>query len=186
MVGEAAFYGPKIDMQVKTVLGHVITVSTIQVDFLLPKKFHIEYVDIDGSKKVPAAIHAGIIGTFERFISILLEQTKGVLPLWLAPTQVQIILVNDEKHYEYANYVCHVLKHHNIRTKIDNSEERLAKKIRNAQVAKIPYQVIIGDDEVLKKQISYRQYSKTDSQTTSIEDFVNMLENEIKHQKVIK
>ena len=146
-IGEAAFYGPKIDLQMQTALGHIITMSTIQLDFLLPEKFQLEFIDDKGKKQRPILIHGGIIGTLERFVSILLESTKGVFPLWLAPIQVEIIPISNN-HLNYCQKIKQVMLEAKIRVHIDNSDERLGKKIRNAQIKKIPYQIIIGDNEI--------------------------------------
>ncbi len=182
VIGEAAFYGPKIDMQIKTILGHIITISTIQLDFLLPNRFKLEYIDKNGKKATPVFIHAGIIGTFERYLSILLEQTKGILPLWLAPIQVMLIPVN-----ENYNEITHDIKlkflKENIRAKIDYTDERLSKKIRDAQIKKIPYQVVIGQKEVDSNSITYRQYGKSNEINTSFKKFIKLLKKQIELKK---
>ncbi len=183
MIGEAAFYGPKIDFQFKTVLGKIITVSTIQLDFLLPERFKLEYKDSDGQIKTPIMIHLGSLGTLERFVSVLLEQTKGILPLWLSPIQVEEILVDNEKHAKYAERIAKLLRKNSIRVHIDNSDERLSKKIFNAQTHKTPYQIIIGDNEVTNKTISFREYGKTESITVKPNQFVSMLKKRIKNKK---
>lgn len=183
MVGEAAFYGPKIDFQFKTVLGKIITVSTIQLDFLLPERFKLEYKDSDGQVKTPIMIHLGSLGTLERFVSVLLEQTKGILPLWLSPIQVEEILVDNEKHAKYAERVANLLRKNGIRVHIDNSDERLSKKIFNAQTHKTPYQIVIGDNEVANKTISFREYGKTESTTIKPSQFVTLLKKRIKSKK---
>lgn len=174
MVGEAAFYGPKIDYQVKTNLGKMITISTIQLDFLLPERFNMEYIDENNNKQRPVLVHFGVIGTYERFIATLLSQTKGVLPLWLTPVQVTIIPVNNKFHLEYAQELLKTLKANKIRAKLDDSDERMSKKIRNAQTSKVPYQLIIGDEEVKNKNVTYRQYSKEESTTVSTNDFLKL------------
>lgn len=183
MVGEAAFYGPKIDMQVKTALGRIITLATIQLDFLLPQRFDLKYKDKDGELKTPIMIHFGVIGTFERFLAILLEQTKGVLPLWITPHQVAIIPINNDKHLDFANKLKEKFKLEKIRSLIDDSEERLSKKIRDAQIKKIPYQIIIGDNEVNSNEISYRPYGSKETFKSSIDEFVKMLKNKIEQYK---
>lgn len=175
-IGEAAFYGPKIDFQIKTTLGHIITISTIQLDFLLPKKFNLLYKDKNGGFSCPILIHGGIIGTFERFLSILLEQTKGILPLWLTPQQVIIIPIND-KHLEYCNKVLSALKEQKIRAFVDCSNERIAKKIRNANIKKIPYQIVIGDQEIENDLISYRCYGKTTVNKCKIPALIDLIRN---------
>ena len=182
VIGEAAFYGPKIDMQIKTVLGHIITVSTIQLDFLLPERFKLEYIGSSGEKEVPVFIHAGIIGTFERYLAILLEQTKGVLPLWLSPIQVIFIPVSD-KQYDFARKLQLMMIKDQIRARIDNSDERLSKKIREAQIKKIPYQVVIGDKEVENNTVTYRQYGKSDEITVPFNKFLKLLKKQIQNKK---
>ncbi len=185
MIGEAAFYGPKIDLQIKTALGHIVTISTIQLDFLLPERFNLEYIDAEGKRKRPVFIHAGIIGTFERYIAILLEQTKGVLPLWLAPIQVEIIPINNEKHLKYATQLKKNLVKNGIRVKLDDSINRLSYKIRDAQIHKIPYQIVIGDNEINdhQKAITYRQYGKTDEVKLPFSQFKSLLKKQIKLHK---
>ena len=179
VIGEAAFYGPKIDMQMKTALGHIVTISTIQLDFLLPERFNLEYIDSEGKKARPVFIHAGIIGTFERYLAILLEQTKGILPFWLSPNQVIFLPVLPEKHGKFAKKLQLKLLNMGIRARIDNSNERLSKKIREAQIKKIPYQVIIGDEEMNSKNISYREYGKEESIKLPFSAFARLLKGRI-------
>lgn len=175
MIGEAAFYGPKIDIQVKTVLGHDITLSTIQLDFLLPKRFEAYYIDKDGSKQAPVLIHRGLIGTYERFIATLLEQTKGVLPFWLAPRQATIIPVNENIHTDYAYEIKKELEEANIRVVVDDSNERVGKKIRSAQISKTKFQLVVGDEEVKNKNINVRAYGSEDTKEMSVEEFIKMV-----------
>ncbi len=182
-IGEAAFYGPKIDFQVKTTLGRIITMSTIQLDFLLPEKFDITYKDANNEEQRAVMIHLGIIGTYERLLSIILEQTKGVLPLWLAPFQVVIIPVNNDLHDSYAQDLAKKLRTLKIRVQVDNREERMSKKIREAQMSKIPYQVIVGDDEVKAKDVSFRKYGSEDSTKVSLKDFEKMILEQISSKK---
>lgn len=181
-IGEAAFYGPKIDFQVKTALNKIITMSTIQLDFLLPMKFELEYRDANGEFKRPIMIHLGIIGTYERLVSILLEQTKGILPLWLSPIQIVIIPINNDVHMKYAKEIYDYFKQSLIRVKLDNRDERLNKKIREAQVSKIPYQLIIGDNEIKNKTISYRQYGSENTIEIALEKFNHEILNQIKRK----
>lgn len=173
-IGEAAFYGPKIDLQMQTALGHIITMSTIQLDFLLPERFQLEFIDDKGKKQRPILIHGGIIGTLERFMAILLESTKGVFPLWLAPIQVEIIPISNQ-HLAYCQKIKQQMLDNKIRVHVDNSDERLAKKIRNAQIKKIPYQIIIGDNEIKSNIVSYRQYSKKDDNKITINEFIKLI-----------
>ncbi|MCF0217819.1 MAG: threonine--tRNA ligase [Malacoplasma sp.] len=173
--GEAAFYGPKIDFQARSNLGKMITISTIQLDFLLPERFQLEYIDKDNSKQRPVLIHLGIIGTYERFIATLLSQTKGNLPFWLAPVQVTIIPINNESHLKYCNEIGEELTKNKIRYKINDSFDRLAKKVRDSQIAKVPLEVIIGENEVSKKQVTYRKHGQKESVTVSIKQFIDLL-----------
>lgn len=190
-VGEAAFYGPKIDFQAKTALGHTVTVSTIQLDFLLPDRFKLTYKNKDNVDEVPVMIHVSAIGTYERFVAVLLEQTKGKLPVWLSPTQVMIIPIS-QTHVEFAKKLNKELRTDMIRSEIDDSEERLSKKIRNAQLQKIPYQIIIGDEEVASSEnannftdstISVREYGEEKTNKMTINDFIVKINNEIKKHK---
>lgn len=174
--GEAAFYGPKIDYQAKSNLGKFITISTIQLDFLLPKRFELEYLDENLKKQQPVLIHFGVIGTYERFIATMLSQTKGILPFWLFPLQIVLIPINNEYHLEYTKSIYEKLKKHGLRIKLDDSNERLSKKIRDAQTSKIPYQIIIGDSEKENQNISFRKYGSTDSVTKSLDEFIKMLD----------
>lgn len=176
--GEAAFYGPKIDFQYKTVLGKYITISTIQLDFLLPRRFELSYKNSNGELEVPVLIHFGIIGTYERFISALLSQTKGNLPFWLQKTQIEIIPVSNELHLDYSRSIHDKIYALGFNVKLNDSNERMSKKIMNSQKSKIRFQVIIGDSEKENKNISYRKYGQENSNTTSIEKFIEILKNE--------
>ena len=175
-IGEAAFYGPKIDIQVKTALGHEITLSTLQLDFLLPKRFGITYVDKDESKKTPVLIHRGLIGTYERFISILLEQTKGDLPFWIAPRQSTIIPVSLDNHLKYADEIFKALKDANIYAHLDDRNERVGRKIRDAQTSKTKYQIVIGDKEVEDKTINVRSYGSEKQESMTLKQFLNKVQ----------
>ncbi len=182
-IGEAAFYGPKIDFQVKTSLNRIITMSTIQLDFLLPMKFELEYKDKEGEFNRPIMIHLGIIGTYERLVSIILEQTKGVLPLWLTPDQVVIIPLNNELHWEYASQIHQTFKNHMIRSQLDDRDERMNKKIREAQMSKIPYQIIIGDKEIQDHTISVREYGSEETHTYELSQFLDIILKRIADKK---
>ena len=181
-IGEAAFYGPKLDVQVKPAVGNEVTLSTCQLDFCLPAKFDLKYVDSDGSKKTPVVIHRAILGTLDRFIALYLEMTKGNLPLWLAPKQVYILPVNNEYHLEYAKEIQQLLLDNNIRVELDDRDEKLGYKLRETQIKKIPYTLVIGDKERDAKTISYRRFSSQDTTTVSKEEFVELLLNEIKNK----
>ncbi|QGS51656.1 threonine--tRNA ligase [Spiroplasma tabanidicola] len=175
MIGEAAFYGPKLDIQAKTALGHEITVSTIQLDFLLPQKFELAYVGPNRELLRPIMIHRGLVGTYERFISVLLEQTKGVLPLWCTPRQVEIIPVQNNGNNEYSEKIRKELKKHGIRAEIDKRDERLSYRVRDAQIRKIPFQLVLGEKEEKENLITYRKYSSEESVTIKLEDFIKLL-----------
>ena len=146
--GEAAFYGPKIDIQIKTALNHDVTIPTCQLDFALPERFELEYVGEDGEKHRPVVIHRAILGSSDRFISFLLEETKGILPLWLAPVQVEVMPLTD-KQRDYAVKVTENLRREGIRVELDDRQEKIGYKIREAQLNKIPYMLILGDKEVI-------------------------------------
>ena len=181
-IGEAAFYGPKLDVQVKPAVGNEVTLSTCQLDFCLPAKFDLKYVDSDGSKKTPVVIHRAILGTLDRFIALYLEMTKGNLPLWLAPKQVYILPVNNEYHLEYAKEIQQLLLDNNIRVVLDDRDDKLGYKLRETQIKKIPYTLVIGDKERDAKTISYRRFSSQDTTTVSKEEFVELLLDEIKNK----
>lgn len=176
--GEAAFYGPKLDVQIKNASGHEVTISTIQLDFLLPERFDINYIDEKGKPQRPIMIHRGLIGTYERFIATLLEQTSGQLPLWLAPEQVTLIPVAEANH-SYVEEIRLALKKAKIRTHIDKREERLGKKIRDVQLRKVPYQLVIGDKEQKAKVITYRRFGQQESHTIPLPKFIEQLKTEI-------
>lgn len=176
-IGEAAFYGPKIDFQIKTVMQKEITVSTLQLDFLLPSKFNISFTNELNQKETPILIHRGLIGTYERFISVLLEQTKGVLPFWLSPNQICVIPVTNE-HIKYAKSVYQNLFDLGFEVEFDDRNERISKKIRDAQIQKVKYQIIIGDEEIAKNGITYRRYGQEQSFFTNLEDFIKQVDKE--------
>jgi threonyl-tRNA synthetase len=173
--GEAAFYGPKLDVQVRSAIGHDVTLSTIQLDYQLPERFELTYVDQNNQKVRPVVIHRAILGSMDRFVAFLLEETKGVLPVWLAPVQVMVIPVNNQFHLDYSNEIVSMLKQKRIRVKMDDREEKLGYKIRESQMKKIPYQLVIGDNEVKDGTITYREYGKKEQITVSKEEFLNMM-----------
>ncbi len=181
--GEAAFYGPKLDVQVKSAIGHDVTLSTCQLDFLLPERFDLSYIDKDGSKKRPVVIHRAILGSLDRFLAFLLEETKGALPLWLSPVQVNIIPVNNEYHLRYACEIKNILRENDIRVELDDREEKVAYKLRESVTRKIPITLILGDKEKENGNISYRKYHSDETITTTKEDFIVLLKNEIKNYK---
>ena len=174
-IGEAAFYGPKLDVQIKSAIGHELTLSTCQLDFLLPEKFDLTYVDTDGSKKRPVVLHRAILGSIDRFIAYLLEVTKGAFPLWLAPVQIDVIPVNNEYHLEYANEITDLLKNNNFRVELDSRDEKLSYRMREAQTRKIPFTLILGDKEKENGMISYRCFGSNETITVSKKEFINLL-----------
>lgn len=176
---DAAFYGPKLDFQIKTLFNHDITISTLQFDFVLSKKFNIWYINEKGEKQHPIIIHRGLIGTYERFISILLEQTKGILPLWLSPYQIVIIPIIIEQHLVFCEKICNLFKKVKIRSYIDKRDERLNYKIRCAQISKIPYQLVIGDKEIKNNIVTYRKYNSTQLIEISLDNFINLINKRI-------
>lgn len=180
--GEAAFYGPKLDVQVKSAIGHDVTLSTVQLDYQLPERFELEYIDEEGMRQRPVVIHRAILGSLDRFIAFLLEETKGNLPLWLAPMQVNVIPVNKEYHLEYAEAVRDLLKQAGIRVQVDAREEKLGYRMRESQTKKIPYTVIIGDKEKEEQSISYRCHGKEQTVTVSQQAFINQLQQEIRNK----
>jgi threonyl-tRNA synthetase len=184
-IGEAAFYGPKLDVQVKPAVGNEITISTCQIDFCLPAKFDLTYIDKDGSKKTPVVLHRAVFGSIDRFIAFYLEQTKGILPLWLSPVQVNIVPVNMEYHDVYAKQIYEELLDNGIRCKIDLRDEKMNYKLRESIIHKYPITLILGDKEKDNENISYRRYGNDETITTSKEDFIKLILNEIKNKKSI-
>ena len=178
-IGEAAFYGPKLDVQVKPAVGPEITISTCQIDFCLPMKFNLSYVDKDGSKKTPVVLHRAIFGSIDRFIAFYLEETKGALPLWLSPVQINIIPVNNEYHLEYATNLLNKLRDKEFRVELDSRDEKMGYKIREAQTRKIPYTLVLGNNERDNDTITYRKYGEESTTTMSTEEFITMIEKAI-------
>jgi len=173
--GEAAFYGPKLDIQVKTALGKEETLSTIQLDFLLPERFDLKYIGADGEEHRPVMIHRGVISTMERFTAILIENYKGAFPTWLAPHQVTLIPVSNEKHVDYAWEVAKKLRDRGVRADVDERNEKMQFKIRASQTSKIPYQLIVGDKEMEDGTVNVRRYGQKETQTVSVDDFVQAI-----------
>lgn len=180
--GEAAFYGPKLDVQVKSALGHDVTLSTIQLDYQIPERFELTYVDENGDKVRPVVIHRAILGSLDRFVAFLLEETKGNLPLWLAPTQVQVIPVKLEYHDEYAKEVVAKLRKAHFRVNNDNRDEKLGYRIREAQLKKIPYQLVLGDNERDNGTVTYRKHGEKKQTTVTFEEFVELLNTEVENK----
>ncbi|MDD6388762.1 MAG: threonine--tRNA ligase [Bacilli bacterium] len=184
--GEAAFYGPKLDVQVRSAIGHDVTLSTVQIDYQLPERFELEYVDEDGNKVRPVVIHRAIMGTFDRFMAFLIEETKGQFPLWLAPVQVNVIPVNNEYHLEYAKKVVSDLKRVGLRVELDDRNEKLGYKMRESQTRKINYNLVLGNKERDELSVTYRKHGKEESVTLPLNDFIDMVKDEIDNKKLNK
>ena len=177
--GEAAFYGPKIDIQIKTALNHDVTIPTCQLDFALPERFELEYVDQNGQKQRPVVIHRAILGSSDRFISFLLEETKGNLPVWLSPVQVKILTIAD-RHIEYAEKLEEKLERMGIRVELDSREEKMGYKIREAQLQKIPYMLVVGDNEINEGKVSVRNRQSRELVSMSQDEFIEKISKEAK------
>ena len=182
-IGEAAFYGPKLDVEVKPAVGPEVTLSTCQLDFLLPRRFELSYVDQNGERQTPVVLHRAIFGTFDRFTAFLLEETKGILPAWLSPVQINVIPVNNKYHLEYADEVYQMLKVNGFRVELDDREEKLGYKMRESQTNKIPYTLILGQKEVDNNEISYRLHGSEETTTLSKDAFVSMMKDVIQNKK---
>lgn len=187
-IGEAAFYGPKLDVNVKPAVGNEYTLSTCQLDFCLPAKFNLTYVDKDGQKKTPVVLHRAILGSLDRFMAYILEETKGNLPLWLAPVQAMILPVknDDQELNAYAHDLYGYLLDNNIRADIDERAEKLGYRVREAQVKKIPYLIILGKQEAQDGTVSYRLHGQQNTTTVSRDEFLAMLKDEIATKKLSK
>ena len=179
--GEAAFYGPKIDVQTKTALGGEETLSTIQLDFLLPERFDLKYIGADGEEHRPVMVHRGIVSTMERFTAYLTEMYKGAFPTWLAPHQVDIVPVKNDLHMDYVNDLSSKLRAHGIRVTVDDRNEKMGYKIRQAQVNKIPYTLVIGDEEVSNGTVTVRKYGEEKTNTMTKAEFKNLLFEDIEN-----
>ncbi len=182
-VGEAAFYGPKLDVEVKPAVGPEVTLSTCQLDFLLPRRFDLSYIDNKGEKKTPVVLHRAIFGTFDRFTAFLIEETKGAFPTWLAPVQVNIIPVNNNYHLTYANEIYKMLKDASVRVELDDRDEKLSYKMRESQTKKIPITLILGDKERDESLVSYRRHGSNKTYSVQKDTFKDLLLNEIRSKK---
>lgn len=178
--GEAAFYGPKVDVQVKTALGKQETLSTVQLDFLLPERFELSYIGEDGKQHRPVVIHRGVVSTMERFVAFLIEEYKGAFPTWLAPVQVELIPVSLDAHSAYTKELQEKLQSHKIRVDIDERDEKLGYKIREAQMQKVPYMLVIGDKELEDGSVNVRKYGEQKSESMPFEDFVQLVQSELR------
>jgi len=177
--GEAAFYGPKLDVQVKTALGKDETLSTVQLDFHLPERFDLTYIGEDGNHHRPVVIHRGVVSTMERFVAFLIEEYKGAFPTWLAPVQAKIIPVSADVHMDYAKKVEDELRYAGVRVEVDERDEKIGYKIREAQMQKVPYQLVVGDNEISENGVNVRRYGEKDSETKPLADFLDELKQEI-------
>ena len=180
--GEAALYGPKLDFMFEDALGREIQIPTVQLDFSTPKRFNLSYINENGEKVPPVMVHRAVLGSYERFLVLLLEQTKGVLPLWLSPVQVNIIPVNIKYHDEYCKKLKEKLLEEDIRVEYDDSEESMNKKIRQSSIMKNPYTVIIGDKERDNNLISYRKYGSEETNSMDIKEFINKIKEVMKER----
>ena len=185
-IGEAAFYGPKLDVQVKPAVGNDFSLSTCQIDFCLPAKFDLTYIDKDGSKKTPVVLHRAVFGSLDRTIAYYLEETKGVLPLWLAPKQMVVLPVNSEYQADYAKEVFDLLQKEGFRVMLDDRNEKLSYRMREAQTKKIPYTLILGDNEKNDKTISFRLFGEKETTTLSQEEFLERVKEEVNSRKRFK
>ena len=181
-IGEAAFYGPKLDVNVKPAIGNEITLSTCQLDFCLPAKFDLTYTDAESNKQTPVVIHRAILGSLDRFMAYILEETKGNLPLWLAPTQVKVLPVknDDEELNAYAQKLVDALNDADVRVEFDTRSEKLGYKMREAQIQKVPYLAVLGKNEEAEGTVSYRLHGEQGTTTVSFDEFVELIVNEIK------
>ena len=181
--GDGAFYGPKLDFKLRDSMNRIWQCGTIQLDMNLPERFELTYVAEDGSKKRPVMIHRALFGSLERFIGILIEHYAGAFPTWLAPEQVKVLPVNNEYHLEYAKKITEMLNSLNIRASLDAREEKLGYRMREAQTKKVPFQLVLGDNEANNNLITYRRFGSKDSVTLSVDEFVELIQNEIKNLK---
>lgn len=180
--GEAALYGPKLDFMFKDALGREIQIPTVQVDFATPKRFGLFYINENGEKETPVMVHRAVLGSYERFLVLLLEQFKGVLPIWLSPVQVNIIPVNIKYHDEYCKKVLELLADEEIRVSYDDSKEQMNKKVRESNIMKNPCTLILGDKERDNNLVSFKMYGSSQTISVSIEDFISMIKSEIKRR----
>ncbi|HLR70298.1 MAG TPA: threonine--tRNA ligase, partial [Pseudogracilibacillus sp.] len=178
-IGEAAFYGPKLDVQVKTALGHDETLSTVQLDYQVADRFDLSYIGEDGKHHRPVVIHRGVVSTMERFVAYLIEEYKGAFPTWLAPVQVQVIPVSPTAHLDYSNEIADKLKRAGIRVDVDVRDEKIGYKIREAQTKKIPFALVIGDKEIEANSVNVRRYGEKKTESLSYDMFLETIQKEI-------
>ncbi|MBM7597740.1 threonyl-tRNA synthetase [Virgibacillus halotolerans] len=184
--GEAAFYGPKLDVQVKTALGKDETLSTVQLDYQLPERFDLTYIGEDGKEHRPVVIHRGVVSTMERFVAFLIEEYKGAFPVWLAPVQAKVIPVSPQAHLDDAKKVADKLRLEGIRVEVDERDEKIGYKIREAQTQKVPFSLVLGDKEIETDAVNVRRYGEKQSETIPYDDFVTLIHNEIENKTLRK
>ncbi|SHH69735.1 threonine--tRNA ligase [Virgibacillus chiguensis] len=184
--GEAAFYGPKLDVQVKTALGKDETLSTVQLDFHLPERFDLTYIGEDGQHHRPVVIHRGVVSTMERFVAFLIEEYKGAFPVWLAPVQVKVIPVSPKAHLDYAKQVADKLRLEGVRVAVDERDEKIGYKIREAQTQKIPFALVLGDHEVNEHAVNIRRYGEKETETVLLDAFIARIKQEIDNKVLHK
>ena len=181
--GDGAFYGPKLDFKLKDSMGRIWQCGTVQLDMNLPERFDCYYIDSDGEKKRPVMLHRACFGSIERFIGIIIENYAGAFPTWLAPVQIELLPVNNNFHLEYANRLYHDMKEHGLRVELDDSNDKLGYRMRNAQMRKIPYTIVLGDHERDDETVTYRKYGEKEQITVKVNDFIAMIDEEIKLMK---
>ncbi len=179
--GEAAFYGPKLDFMVKDALGRSWQLGTIQVDYNLPERFELEYIDSDNSRKRPVMIHRAPFGSMERFVAVLIEHCAANFPLWLAPLQVKVLPISD-KYSEYAHFVEKELKKHDIRAEVDDRNEKIGKKIRDTELMKVPYMLVIGEKEMNEGKVALRKHGEGDKGAMLLGEFISDIQALVKEQ----
>lgn len=184
-IGEAAFYGPKLDVEVKPAVGPEVTLSTCQLDFLLPRRFELNYIDSNGEKTVPVVLHRAIFGTFDRFTAFLIEETKGNFPLWLSPEQIVVIPVHQEAHLEYAEKVADLFRQAGFRIHVDSRNEKLGFRIREAQTSHIPVQIVVGEGEIAANSVNIRRYGQKESLSLPLEEALASLKKEVEEKKYV-
>ncbi|MFC3040076.1 threonine--tRNA ligase [Virgibacillus xinjiangensis] len=184
--GEAAFYGPKLDVQVKTALGKDETLSTVQLDFHLPERFDLTYIGEDGKEHRPVVIHRGVVSTMERFVAFLIEEYKGAFPTWLSPVQVKVIPVAPKAHLDYAKEVEDKLRREGVRVEVDERDEKIGYKIREAQTQKVPFALVLGDNEIETNSVNVRRYGEKNSETLSFDNFVELIQAEVSQKSLNK
>ncbi|MBR3151426.1 MAG: threonine--tRNA ligase [Erysipelotrichaceae bacterium] len=184
-IGEAAFYGPKLDVEVKPAVGPEVTLSTCQLDFLLPRRFELNYIDSNGEKVVPVVLHRAIFGTFDRFTAFLIEETKGNFPLWLSPEQIVVIPVHQEAHLEYAEKVAELFRQAGFRIHVDSRNEKLGFRIREAQTNHIPVQIVVGEGEIAANSVNIRRYGQKESVSLPLEEALASLKKEVEEKRYV-